>query len=76
MTTLTFLSQSLEREERGGLRAYEFRKADGSVGVCAWCQAEHGVQLDVIGQTSHGICPRHLAEMKAQLERRRLAAAG
>jgi len=38
-----------------------------AVPVCAWCRrAEdlHGTEPD---ETSHGICPRHLKKLKAEL---------
>lgn len=35
---------------------------------CAWCQAD-GLRLPRPNE-SHGICPRHLAEMEAQLNHR------
>lgn len=42
---------------------------------CAWCDSEAGVAIDPNGPpVSHGICPRHLAAIKADLERQRAAA--
>ena len=49
------------------LPAWQFVKPDGSVGVCAWCQQEQSVVP--MPHESHGICPRHLNEQKAQLRR-------
>jgi hypothetical protein len=37
---------------------------------CAWCAAEAGIKPDSNMNQSHGICERHLAAIKADLERR------
>jgi hypothetical protein len=56
---------------RGLFRAWEFRRTDGSVAICRWCQQEQNVTPGA--DESHGICPRHLAEQKARaLEIQRL----
>lgn len=44
--------------------------------VCAWCASEAGVAIDPKGPlVSHGICTRHLAQMKSDLESQRRQAA-
>lgn len=44
--------------------------------VCAWCDSEAGVAIDPKGPlVSHGICARHLAQMKSDLESQRRQAA-
>ena len=53
-------------------KAWEFRKPDGSLGICSWCQKEQAVQPQP--HESHGICQKHLAEMRGQIEQRRKAA--
>jgi hypothetical protein len=53
------------------LPAWQYVKPDGTVGVCAWCQHEHG-QPPAPGE-SHGICPRHAKAQKAALRARQLA---
>ena len=42
---------------------------------CAWCDKEAGRKPDPAGNESHGICQRHLAGMKSNLEtlRRQMA---
>ena len=38
---------------------------------CAWCDAEQGRKPDVRVLESHGICTRHLAGLKTNLEAQR-----
>lgn len=58
----------LQRDSHGVARPVAAR--------CAWCDAEAGVAIDPKGPPiSHGICPKHLAAIKADLERRRMAEA-
>jgi hypothetical protein len=42
---------------------------------CAWCDAEAGIKPNPNMQQSHTVCDRHMAAIKADLERRRLAEA-
>lgn len=42
---------------------------------CAWCDAESGRKPDPRRQESHGICAKHLAQTKADLEQQRRLAA-
>jgi hypothetical protein len=44
-------------------------------GVCAWYESEKPeAQRDRRENVSHGMCQRHLVEMKAQIQARREAA--
>lgn len=49
-------------------RVAEYRRPDGSLGICAWCQAEFKVKPGP--DESHGICARHLEKLKAELATR------
>jgi hypothetical protein len=44
------------------------RKAQALQHRCAWCDQENGSKPDPAGNESHGICQKHLAGMKANLE--------
>ena len=69
MTTLHFISSALAREERLSAPAAPAAPPVQPLrSVCAWCQQERGERPGP--HESHGICARHLAAMKADLERR------
>jgi hypothetical protein len=68
----------LQRDSHGVAKPQpvEGRRSATVPTACAWCDSEAGVAIDPNGPpVSHGICPRHLAAIKADLERRRLAEA-
>ena len=46
------------------------------VAVCAWCKPKHrGVELGAgLGAISHGICPRHLKQLRLELQKQKEAA--
>ncbi len=46
------------------------------VAVCAWCKPKHrGVELGAgLGAISHGICPRHLKQLRLELQSQKEAA--
>lgn len=48
------------------LDPWQFARPDGSVGVCSWCEREHGHQPD---STSHGVCPRHFSALLEEARR-------
>jgi len=39
-----------------------------AVVVCAWCKPKSGSATQIL---SHGICPRHLRQMRSKLESKR-----
>lgn len=43
------------------------------VAVCAWCKPKHrGVELGAgLGAISHGICPRHLKQLRLELQKQK-----
>lgn len=45
------------------------------VAVCAWCKPKHhGVELGAgLGAISHGICPRHLKQIRLELQKQKEA---
>lgn len=46
------------------------------VAVCAWCKPKNrGVDLGTgLGSISHGICPRHLKQIRLELQMKKYAA--
>jgi hypothetical protein len=57
MTATRMVGLMLEREEKQAHHR------------CAWCDQETGRSPDGRMNESHGICPRHLAQLKIKLER-------
>jgi hypothetical protein len=55
------------------LPAWQFIRPDGSIGICAWCQADQGVKPEP--HQSHGICPQHKEKMLADARAIQSAAA-
>jgi hypothetical protein len=53
------------------LKPWEFLKPSGAIGLCAWCERDHGHSPGP--QDSHGICPAHLSELRADIAHRRVA---
>jgi hypothetical protein len=53
-----------------GLKPWQFLNAKAEVVECSWCNKEFD---HLPSNTTHGICPRHAAEFRADLERRRAA---
>ena len=66
-------AQAVKDFRRAQLKAWEFMKPDGAVDICSWCQVEHKA-VPQQGE-SHGVCPRHLAEWRESLQRRKEAVA-
>jgi hypothetical protein len=46
----------------------------GLIVLCGWCQPAWGLTTGLTGNISHGICPRHLEELKAEIAARRATA--
>lgn len=53
---------------------WQFLKPDGTVGICSWCERDQGHSPSP--HDTHGICPSHLAEMRAELAARRTGTGG
>jgi hypothetical protein len=47
------------------MKPWEYRKRDGTTGLCAWCMDAQGVPRRA-GE-SHGVCPDHAKAMLAQI---------
>ena len=47
------------------MNPWEYRKRDGTLGLCAWCLGEHGQSRNA--QDSHGVCPGHAQAMLASI---------
>jgi hypothetical protein len=47
------------------MKPWEYRKRDGTTGLCAWCMDAQGVPRRA-GE-SHGVCPDHARAMLAQI---------
>lgn len=62
---------SIWRKASTKLEPWQFFNPQGQVVECSWCNSEFG---HVPSPVSHGICPRHAAGMRAELEQRRRAA--
>lgn len=58
--TLRFIGLMLQRDEHGVASPAPVR--------CAWCDAEAGRKPDLGGNETHGMCPRHHAQTRANLE--------
>lgn len=59
------------RTDASVIPPWMFARPDNSLGICAWCQQEQGVQPKP--DESHGICPHHKTMMLERTGLRRVA---